>query len=75
MAIGTSSNTYTLPGLTTGASLAVGAIAWFAIDRQPRIAWRLATFTGAAALWLALPAMLKTQIPADYLANHGELIA
>ncbi|MGE4605172.1 MAG: fused MFS/spermidine synthase [Myxococcota bacterium] len=61
--------------ITTGASLAVGAIAWFAIDRQPRVNWRLAAFAGAAALWLGLPTILKTQIPADYLASDGELIA
>ncbi len=61
--------------ITTGASLAVGAIAWFAIDRQPRVGWRLAAFSGAVALWLGLPTILKTQLPADYLAHNGELIA
>jgi spermidine synthase len=61
--------------LTTGASLAVGAVAWFAIDRQSRIGFRLTAFAAAVALWLGIPAILKTQIPADYLASGGELVA
>ncbi len=59
----------------SGMSLLTGFAAWALLDRGESQNRRRATAAGALAIWLGLPIALGTQIPADFLAHGGELIA
>jgi spermidine synthase len=61
--------------VVTGVSLAAGLIATLLIETErPRLS-RLAFAAAAVGLWLALPHLLPTRIPADFLRpKKGELI-
>jgi spermidine synthase len=61
--------------LISGASLLAGAAAWLGLDRESPFAWRAAGVAVCAALWAALPLASGTRVPADFLANGGELVA
>jgi spermidine synthase len=60
--------------VTTGLSLAAGFAAWLLLA-GPR-AWplRAGAVVACAALWLAIPRITGTHLPADYLANGGDLV-
>lgn len=60
--------------LVTGTSLAIGFTAWLALDSRLGRAAALLLVTAAAALWLAIPAVSGTQLPADFLARGRPLL-
>ena len=58
----------------TGTSLAVGFAAWIWLDRTSTLAVK-ATFIGLfSCVWLAVPYLLPTRIPADFLGKREELV-
>ena len=59
----------------TGVSLIVGFVAWIWLARDQ--SWRLrgGAIAVAAGVWLAVPHLTGTRIPADFLAQGGELLA
>jgi spermidine synthase len=60
--------------VTTGASVATGIAAWMLLDRATALGVRLAVSAAGAALWIAVPSLERTRLPAAYLANGGELV-
>lgn len=61
--------------ITTGVAVASGVAAWLALPPARPRARALAAAAGVALAWLALPAIARTRVPADFLANGGELVA
>jgi spermidine synthase len=59
----------------SGLSLMTGFVAWTLLDRGESQHRRRAAAAGAFAIWLGLPVVLGTRIPADFLAHGGEPIA
>ena len=61
--------------LITGASLAIGFAAWLGLEpgRSPLTAAVLAV--ASVGLWLAIPAVSNTRLPADYLSRGRPLVA
>lgn len=59
--------------VATGVSVGVGIAAWLLASGRPRL--RDFAFPAlAAGAWLAIPAVLGTRVPADYLADGGVLV-
>ena len=60
--------------MTTAASVLVGLIAWWRIDEHlsKRAKWSLSVI--ACGIWVLIPLASSSQIPADFLAAHGELV-
>jgi spermidine synthase len=71
-----------LPGLglqrallvTTGLSVAGAIVTWWVLDRRARPALRWGLTLAALAAWLAIPRLLPTAIPRDFLASRATLI-
>jgi spermidine synthase len=59
--------------ILTATSLLAGAAAWLAA--RPVRRGRAVAVASALALWLLLPPLLRTRVPADHLAPPGELVA
>jgi spermidine synthase len=60
--------------LSSGLSVACGVAAWLAIDRSGTWRDRGLLCAAALALWLLLPAVLRTRLPADFLASRDALV-
>ncbi|MEW6269686.1 MAG: fused MFS/spermidine synthase, partial [Thermodesulfobacteriota bacterium] len=61
--------------VATAVSVAVGLAAWM-LYAAPRARARTAVVAaGAVAAWLAIPGLLPTRVPADFLADGGVLVA
>ncbi|MGH7724232.1 MAG: fused MFS/spermidine synthase, partial [Candidatus Eiseniibacteriota bacterium] len=69
--------------LCTGLSLAAGILAWIGLERSagpaprpaPRPVPRLILAAAAIAVWLAIPGLTGTRVPADFLADRSLLVA
>jgi spermidine synthase len=60
--------------VATAISVAVGIGAWLVFSTRRSRLGDLAFAAVAAAAWLAIPGLLGTRIPADYLADGGVLV-
>ena len=60
--------------LTTGVALASGCAAWWFLDRQVGRAARLALIAVCVLAWAALPRLVGTRLPQDFLADASELV-
>ncbi len=61
--------------LTTGLSLATGLAAWLFLEQDSaRGRRRVLGATAFGAAWLAIPLVVDTRIPADFLADRGKLV-
>ncbi len=60
--------------MTTGASVLVALVAWWRVDQHlsRRAKWSLSAI--ACGLWLLVPLISTGQLPADFLAAHGDLV-
>ena len=58
----------------TGANLVIGIAAWFAYGRKYRAVEAIATVV-AVAIYLGIPQIAQTQLPADFIGEGRELIA
>ena len=61
--------------LTTALGVAAGCAAWVLLPPARPRARTVAAIAGVAIAWLAIPPLAGTQVPADFLANGGELVA
>ena len=61
--------------VTTGLSVAAGVLAWLVLERSWPLPLRAAAAGLSVMAWLGIPHLLRTRVPADYLANGGELVA
>jgi spermidine synthase len=61
--------------LTTGISVSAGLAAVLALEQRGSFVARSVVAGLGVVLWLAIPRLTKTRLPADYLANGGELVA
>jgi spermidine synthase len=59
--------------IMTGISLAVGATA-LSLEATVARRARLAAIAGGGVLWLAIPLLLGTELPGDFLAQKGRLV-
>ena len=60
--------------LTSGSALSAGFVAWWALDGRSRRASRLLAIAAGTAAWLAIPRLLPTRLPADFLAAREILV-
>ena len=58
----------------TGTSLAVGVAAWLWLDRTSALAVKAAFIGLFSCAWLAVPYLLPTRLPADFLGKREELV-
>lgn len=58
----------------TGANLVIGIAAWFACDRKRR-AFKCIAAVVALAIYLGIPQLAQTQLPADFIGEGRDLIA
>ena len=58
----------------TGTSLAVGFAAWLWLDRTSALAVKAAFIGLFSCAWLAVPYLLPTRLPADFLGKREELV-
>lgn len=61
--------------LVTGVSLATGCVAWIALDRAGSLLFRSAAVGLAVLVWLAIPRLWETRVPADFLGERDSLVA
>ena len=61
--------------LVTGVSLATGCVAWIALDRAGSLLFRSTAVGLAVLVWLAIPRLWGTRIPADFLGDRDSLVA
>ena len=61
--------------LVTGMSLATGCAAWIALDRSGSLWFRSAAVAFSVLIWLAIPRLWETRIPADFLGDRDTLVA
>lgn len=61
--------------LTTGLAVAAGVVAWSALGRGPERLRRIPASGVAVAAWLAVPQVLATRLPHDFLAPADDLVA
>ena len=61
--------------LVTGVSLATGCIAWVALGRAGSLLVRSAAVGLAVLVWLAIPRLWGTRVPADFLGERDSLVA
>lgn len=59
---------------TTGLSLATGFAAWLLLEPRGALRWRLAAVAACLLVWLGLPPLSGTRIPADFLAEPHLLV-
>lgn len=59
---------------TTGLALLAAFVAWWRLDRNSTSVLRLTLTLASLGAWLALPSLLTTRIPQDYLAEPGHLV-
>ena len=60
--------------LTTGTSLAIGFAAWLLLERTVAPLARYVLIVLAVSIWVAIPLLAGTRLPADFLAGHGHLV-
>jgi spermidine synthase len=60
--------------LVTGTSLAIGFVAWLALESTLSRGAGSALAAAAAALWLAIPILSGTKLPQDFLARGRPLV-
>ena len=60
--------------ITTGASLSVGFAVWLLLDRTLRRPVQVGMIVAAIAIWMAIPFLTGTRLPADFLASSGKLV-
>ena len=58
----------------TGASLVTGFVAWIWLDRTSALSTRVAAIGVCSCLWLGIPHLTATRIPADFLGEREELV-
>ena len=61
--------------LVTGMSIATGCAAWIALDRSGSLWFRSAAVAFSVLVWLAIPRLWETRIPADFLGDRDTLVA
>lgn len=61
--------------LVTGVSLTTGCVAWVALDRAGSLLFRSAAVGLAVLVWLAIPRLWGTRVPADFLGERDSLVA
>ncbi len=59
---------------TTGTSLAIGFAAWIFLDRQTALALKVALIALCLGIWLGIPHLTASRIPADFLGKREELV-
>jgi spermidine synthase len=60
--------------LTSGTAVAAGVAAWWSLRERTSSSVRGALTIVAIGLWLAVPRILDTRVPADFLALHGNVV-
>jgi spermidine synthase len=60
--------------MTTGLSLAAAVAAWLFLDREAGHVLRFGLAAGAVVIWLAVPQLLRTRVPRDFLATRDVLV-
>ena len=61
--------------LITGVSLATGFAAWMWLDRNLSLLFRGAAVAISTLIWIGIPFVMGTRIPADFLGERGSLVA
>ena len=61
--------------LITGVSLATGFAAWIWLDRNLSLLFRGAAVAISTLIWIGIPFVAGTRIPADFLGERGSLVA
>ena len=61
--------------LITGVSLATGFVAWMWLDRNLSLLFRGAAVAISILIWIGIPFVTGTRIPADFLGERGSLVA
>ena len=61
--------------LITGVSLATGFVAWTWLDRNPSLSFRGTAVAISILIWIGIPFVAGTRIPADFLGERGNLVA
>ena len=61
--------------LITGVSLATGFTAWLRLDRNLSPLFRGAAVVISLRIWIGIPFVTGTRIPADFLGERGSLVA
>lgn len=61
--------------LITGMSLATGFAAWIWLDRTLSLLFRGAAIAISTLIWIGIPLVTGTRIPADFLGERGSLVA
>ena len=59
---------------TTGMSLLIGFGAWIFVERRVGGPTRKSLILLCASIWIAIPLITKTHLPADFLARYDELV-
>jgi len=60
--------------LTTALSIGCGIVAWIWLERATAAWMRAALSLGSVAIWMAVPLVMGTELPASHLANNGALV-
>ena len=61
--------------LITGVSLATGFAAWIWLDQNLSLLFRGAAVAISTLIWIGIPFVTGTRIPADFLGKRGNLVA
>lgn len=60
--------------MMTGISLLIGFIAWGWLERVAVLWLRIMLIVTSALAWLAIPWVMETRLPGDFLADRGNLV-
>ena len=58
----------------TGTSLAIGFTTWIWLDRKSALSVRVAIIVASLCVWLGIPHLMATRIPADFLGERENLV-
>jgi len=60
--------------IVTGVSLVTGIIAWIRLPRQASRVLRVSVIALSVVIWVGIPMMAGTRVPADFLADRDALV-
>jgi spermidine synthase len=60
--------------VSTAISLSIGAAAWLLLERTVRLSVKIAMVVSALLVWLAIPSLLVTRLPQDFLGQQTQLV-
>ena len=60
--------------LTSSTALVAGFVAWWVLGSRTRLSMRLLAIAACTGVWLIIPRLLPTRLPADFLAAREVLV-